>query len=194
MTIVELINISSPHILLLVCDVPACVVNHFSRVWLFSTPGLQPARLLYPWDFPGKNTGVGCHALLQWIFPTQGSNRVSFVSCISRQVLYLQRHLCVISSVQLSRSVMSDSLRPHGPQYVRLPCPSPTPRAYSNSCPLIRWCHPTISSFVIPFSSCLQSIPASGSFQVSQFFASGGQSIGVSALGNFILLFPWMLF
>ena len=138
MTIVELINISSPHILLLVCDVPACVVNHFSRVWLFSTPGLQPARLLYPWDFPGKNTGVGCHALLQWIFPTQGSNRVSFVSCISRQVLYLQRHLCVISSVQLSRSVMSDSLRPHGPQYVRLPCPSPTPRAYSNSCPLIR--------------------------------------------------------
>ena len=76
---------------------------------------------------------------------------------------------------------MSDSLRPHEPQYVRLPCLSPTPRAYQNSCPLSQWCHPTISTSVIPFSSCLQSFPASGSFQTSQFFASGGQSIGVSA-------------
>ena len=76
---------------------------------------------------------------------------------------------------------MSDSLRPHGLQHTRLPCPSPTPRAYSNSCPLSRWCHPTISSSVIPFSSCLQSFPASRSFLVSQFFTSGDQSIGVSA-------------
>ena len=76
---------------------------------------------------------------------------------------------------------MSDFLLPHGLQHARLPCPSPTPRAYSNSCPLSQWCHPTISSSVIPFSSRLQSFPASGSFQMSQFFTSGGQSIGVSA-------------
>ena len=86
-----------------------------------------------------------------------------------------------ISSVQFSHSVVSDSLWPHGLQHVRPPCPSPTPGVYSNSCPLSRWCHPTISSSVIPFSSHLQSFPASGSFQMSQFFASGGQSIGVSA-------------
>ena len=75
---------------------------------------------------------------------------------------------------------MSDSLRPHGLQHTSLPCPSPTPEACSNSCPLSRWCHPTISSSVVPFSSCFQSIPASGSFPMSQFFTWGGQSIGVS--------------
>ena len=84
-------------------------------------------------------------------------------------------------SVQFSCSVVSDSLRPHGLQHAKPPCPSPTPGVYSNSCPLSRWCHPTISSSVIPFSSHLQSFPASGSFQMSQFFASGGQSIGLSA-------------
>ena len=84
-------------------------------------------------------------------------------------------------SVQFSHSVVSDSLQPHGLQHTRPPCPSPTPGAYSNSCPLSRWCHPTISSSVIPFSSRLQSFPASGSFQMSQLFTSGGQSIGVSA-------------
>ena len=83
-------------------------------------------------------------------------------------------------TVQFSRSIMSDSLWPHGLQHTRLHCPSPTPRAYSNSCSSHWWCHSTISSFVIPFSSHLQSFPASGSFQKSQFFASGGQSIGVS--------------
>ena len=83
--------------------------------------------------------------------------------------------------VQFSRSVVSDSLQPHGLQYTRPPCPSPTPRVYPNPCPLSRWCHPTISSSVIPFSSCLQSFPASGSFPMSQLFTSGGQSIGVSA-------------
>ena len=81
----------------------------------------------------------------------------------------------------LSCSVVSNSLRPHELQDARLPCPSPSPGAYSNSCPSSRWCHPTISSSVIPFSSCLQSFPASGSFQMSHLFASGGQSIGVSA-------------
>ena len=80
------------------------------------------------------------------------------------------------SSVQFSRSVMSDSLRPHGLQHARPPCSSPTPRVYSNSCPLSQWCHPTNSSSVIPFSSHLQSFPASRSFQMSQLFASGGRS------------------
>ena len=75
---------------------------------------------------------------------------------------------------------MPNSLRPHEPQHVRPPCPSPTPRVHPNPCPLNWWCHPTISSSVVPFSSCSQSSPASGSFQMSQLFASGGQSIGVS--------------
>ena len=87
----------------------------------------------------------------------------------------------MIQLVQFSHSVITNSLRPHGLQHARLPCPSPTPGVYSNSCPLSWWCHPTISSSVVPFSSCLQSFPASGSFQMSQLFASGGQSIGVSA-------------
>ena len=84
------------------------------------------------------------------------------------------------SSVQFSHSVMSDSLRPHESQHARLPCPSPTPRVYPNSCPFSQWCHPTISSSVIPFSSGLQSFPTSGSFQMTQFFTSGGQNIGIS--------------
>ena len=84
------------------------------------------------------------------------------------------------NSVQFSHSVVSNSLQPHGLQHTRPLCPSPAPRAYPNSCPLSRWCHPTISSSVIPFSH-LQSFPASGSFQMSQFFASGDQSIGISA-------------
>ena len=88
---------------------------------------------------------------------------------------------CLGSSVQFSPSVVSDSLWPHGLQHTRPPCPSPTPRVYANSCPLSRWCHPTISSSVSPFSSCLQSFPVSGSFPMSQLFISGGQSIGVSA-------------
>ena len=82
-------------------------------------------------------------------------------------------------SVQFSPSVVSDSLRLHGLQHARLPCPSPTSRAYANSCPSSRWCHPTISSSVIPFSSCLQSFPVSGSFPMNWIFISGGQSIGV---------------
>ena len=84
-------------------------------------------------------------------------------------------------SVQFSHSVVSNSLWPHGLQHTRPHCPLPTPRVYPNSCPLSRWCHPAISSSVVPFSSCPQSFPASGSFQMSQLFTSGGQSIGVLA-------------
>ena len=92
----------------------------------------------------------------------------------------------VLHSVQFNHSVVSNSLQPHGLQHTRLPCPSPTPRAYSNLCPLSQWCHPTISSSVIPFSSCLQSFPASGSFPMSQFFESGGQNIWVSASASLL--------
>ena len=100
------------------------------------------------------------------------------LSIIFNLKINMHKHLC---SVQFSHSVMSGSLQPHGPQHARLPYPSPTPRAYSNSCPLNRWCHPTISSSVIPFSFHLQSFPALGSFQMSQLFTSDGQSTGVSA-------------
>ena len=96
------------------------------------------------------------------------------------QYIWRRFFLDLLSSV--SRSDMSDFLRPHEPQDARPPCPSPIPGVYSNSCPLSRWCHPTISSSVIPFSSCPQSFPASGSFPMSQLFAWGGQNIGVSAL------------
>ena len=91
----------------------------------------------------------------------------------------------IFSSVQFSHSVVSDSLRPHELQHARPPCPSPTPGVHSNSCPSSRWCHPAISFSVIPFSSCPQSLLASESFPMSQLFAWGGQSIGVSASASF---------
>ena len=94
--------------------------------------------------------------------------------------VYMCVCVCVYVSVQFSHSVMSDSLWPHELQHTRPRCPSPTPAIHPNPCPLSRWCHPTISSSVVPFS-CLQSFPASGAFQISQLFTSGGQSIGVSA-------------
>ena len=94
-------------------------------------------------------------------------------------------HVCsLFSSVQFSRSVVSDSLRPHESQHARPPCPSPTPGVHSNSRPSSRWCHPAVSSSVVPFSSCPQSLPASESFPVSQLFAWGGQSTGVSSLAS----------
>ena len=114
---------------------------------------------------------------------------------ISQKVLVKEKHvleqntlfyLIKTSSVQFSHSVMSDSLRPHELQHARLPCPSPSPRLHSNSCPSSRWCHPAISSSVVPFSSCPQSLSASESFPVSQLFAWGGQSTGVSALASFL--------
>ena len=90
------------------------------------------------------------------------------------------------NSVKFSHLVVSDSLRPHELQHARPPCPSPTPGVHSNSCPTSRWCHPTISSSVVPFSSCPQSLPASESFAMSQLFAWGGQSTGVSALASLL--------
>ena len=106
--------------------------------------------------------------------------------------VYSQVDLCfcshtglhIISSVQFSRSVVSNSLQPHESQHARPPCPSPTPGVHSDSRPSNRWCHPAISSSVVPFSSCPQSLPASQSFPMSQLFTWGGQSIGVSALAS----------
>ena len=108
----------------------------------------------------------------------------------------LLRWMVQFSSVQFSRSVVSDSLRPHESQHTRPPCLSPTPGVYSNSCPSSRWCHPAISSSVAPFSSCPQSLPASGSFPMSQLFARGGQSTGVSVrllIWGFFFFFLLML-
>ena len=99
--------------------------------------------------------------------------------------------MLIFISVEFNHSVVSDSLLPRGLQQARSPCPSPTPRVYPNSCPLIWWCHPTISSSVIPFSSCLKSFPASESFQMSQLFASDGQKIGVSASTSVLPMNTW---
>ena len=143
----------------------------------------------------------------QILFPKIGSSTVkTFFLHIQNLYVFLMNWLCfhyimshfipgnvlcsevyfVWYSVQFSRSVMSNSLRTHGMQHTRPPCPSPTPGVYSNSCPLSWWCHLTISSSVGPFSSHLQSFPASGSFPVSQFFALGSQSIEVSASSSIL--------
>ena len=117
---------------------------------------------------------------IYWIIGSQVIS-YAFDSLWSLTVIYSTR---LVKSGQFSCSVVYYSLRPHGLQHARLPCLSLTPGAYSNPCPSSRWCHPTISSSVVPFSSCLQYFPASGTFPVSQFFASGGQSTGVSALAS----------
>ena len=124
--------------------------------------------------------------LLEWrwwiLCPWKFSEFAICFSCLHPKATILHfSPLFAFLSVQFSHSVMSDSSRPHELQHARPPCPSPTPGVHPNPCPLSQWCHPTISSSVILFSSCPQSFPASGSFQMSQLFASGGQSIGVSA-------------
>ena len=105
---------------------------------------------------------------------------------IERGSCRLLNPIFAFSSVQFSQSVLSDSLQPHESQHARPPCPSPTPGVHTNPCPLSRWCHPVISSPVVPFSSCPQSLPASESFPMSHLFAWGGQSTGVSALASFL--------
>ena len=138
--------------------------------------GLQPARLLCPWNSPGKNTGVGSRALLQEIFPTQGLN-LGLLNC--SQIL---DHLGYPSHLiyQFSGSVVSNSLWPYGLQHARLPCPAPAPGACSNSSPSSQWCHPShpLSFPSLPVFNLSQHW---GLFLRSQFFTSGGQSITVSA-------------
>ena len=108
---------------------------------------------------------------------------VALQCCVS---FYYTANESAISSVQFSHSVVSDSLRPHESQHARPPCPSPTPGVHSDSHPSNQWCHPAISSSVVPFSSCPQSLPAPESFPMSQLFAWGGQSTGISALASFL--------
>ena len=128
-------------------------------------------------------TSVSPFAKLLWSLPPEGAVRMrGNGQKVPGSVC--PHHKCPVNCSLLFswvHSVMSDSLRPHGLQHTRLPCPSPTPGACSNSCPLNQWCHPAISSSVVPFSSCPQSFRASGSFPISHFFTSDGQSIGASA-------------
>ena len=146
----------------------------------YSTSVFVHAQSLSLWHSPGKAAGVGCDFLLQAICLTQGSN-LHLLCLLRRQVASLPlSHVLLL----FTHSPVSDALWPHGLQHARPPCPSPTSGAYSHSCPLSRWCHPTISSSVFPFSSCPQSLPALQSFPMSQLFTWGGQSIGVSALAS----------
>ena len=142
--------------------------------------GLGPTRLLCPWNFPGKNTGGGYLFLLQGSFPTQGSNS-RLLSILHWKPNFLPLKIGKLKRLELlllfSRSVVSSSSWPHGLQHTSLPRPSQSPVACSNSWPMRRWCHPTISSSVTPFSSCPQSFPASGSFPISLLFSSGGQNM-----------------
>ena len=126
-----------------------------------------------PWDW----TQVSCIA---------GGFFTSWATLFTEFLIIYDVYMASFSSVHFSRSVASDSLRPHELQHARPPCPSPTPRVHWDSRPLSWWCHPAISSSVIPFSSCPWSLPASESFPVSQLFAWGGQSTGVSALTSFL--------
>ena len=130
--------------------------------------------------FSRQEHWIGGHFLLQGIFTTRDW---TLVSCIAGKFFTTEPpgKSIIGSSVQFSRSVVSDPLQPHESQHARPPCPSPTPGVHPNSCPSSQWCHPAISSSVVHFSSCPQSLPASGSFLISQLFAWGGQSIGVSA-------------
>ena len=137
------------------------VLKKLTRKWCKTgkrEPSLRPGFKRYRTNIQGSEGRI---CLICPVFP--GMNHIGF------------------SSVQFSCLIMSNSLQPHGLQHTRLPCPSSTPRFYQNSCPLSRCCHPTISSSVVPYSSGPQSFPSSGSFQMSQLFASGGQSVGVSA-------------
>ena len=162
-----------------------CMLSHFSHVWLFVTPWtiIHQAPL---------SMGILQARILEWVAmpSSRGSSRPrdeirdSYILHWQADSLPLAppgKPMAWFSSVQSSRSVVSDSMQSHGLQDARPPCLSPTPGVYSNPCPLIQWHHPTISSSIISFSSHPQSFPAAGSLPVSQFFTLGGQSIGVSA-------------
>ena len=174
------------------------------RVWMLFWQGKvlvaqSCLTLCHPMDcsWPSSSVcGISQARILEWaaISSSKGSSWPKDWTCLSYNVgkffttkppgkpkLYY-----TFSSVQFSQSVVSDSLRPHESQHSRPPCPSPSPGVHSDSHPLSQWCHPTISSSVIPFSSCPQSLPASDSFPMSQLFTWGGQSTGASALASFL--------
>ena len=153
------------HVMALVCSDLNIGGLDVGFLWLVSPFKMEPVIPEIFWFLVGLTCGIG-------------SGKYSSTHCFPWRV-------------QFSCSVVSDSLRPHGLQHARLPCPSPTPRAYSNSYPLSQWCHPIILSSVVPFSSCLQSFPGLGCFPMSQFFTSGGQSIGVSASALSVNIQDW---
>ena len=141
------------------------------------------------WGLGRFQVGEYTHEPGRWLTPTHQGQKFLCSIPIPDLAIFGCSPLSFIisfqfSSVQFSCSVVSDSLRPHESQHARPPCPSPTPRVHSNSCPSSRWCHPAISSSVVPFSSCPQSLPASETFPMSQLFTWNGQSIGVSALAS----------
>ena len=145
-------------------------ITTYSSILAWEIPWTEePGRLQSMWS--QSQTQLNMHACKHTLY-----NTASVLCSIFPMLLK--------TSVQFSHSVVSDSLWPHGLQNVRLSCPSPSPRACSSSCPLSQWCHPTISSPVISFSSCVHSFTASGSFPMSQFFTSSAQSTGISALAS----------
>ena len=144
-------------------------VSHWHQCWPLGCPVQDACSSVIIHKFSVAN----CSTLVFWWTSLFQTHEVKVIT-LAGSLLY----------IQFSHSVMSDSLRPHEPQHTRSPCPSPTPGGHPNPCPLYWWCHPTISSSVVPFSYCPQSFPTLGSFQMSQLFASGGQNIGVSASGS----------
>ena len=158
-------------------------VQLLSHVWLFATPWTAAQQAPLSMEFTGQQYSSVLPFPSPGDLPDPGIELTSFnIACISMQGLYHYHHLGSphFSNQFTSVAQSCPTLQPQEPQHARPPGPSPTPWVYPNSCPLSHWCHPTISSSVIPFSSCPQSFPAWGSFPMSQLFASGGQSIGVS--------------
>ena len=199
---INLIKVLFSLLSLIFSESPLCVLKCLVASVVsdsFGPHGVLPTRLLCPWDSPAR--------ILEWVAmpSSRGSSQprdqthISYVSCMGRQLLYPTLQIFSMNPGPNLPSIYitNDSKDPtlclsvqfsciwlfstHGLRHARPCCPSPTPWVYSNSCPSSRWCHPTISSSVIPFSSHLQSLPASRSFQMSPFFISGGQNIGVSA-------------
>ena len=158
------------------------MLSHFSHVWFFATLWTIACQAPLSMGFSRQEywSGLPC--------PTPGDLPDPRIEPSLLCLLHWQVGSLILApswvSVQFSHSVVSNSLWPHELEHARPPCPSPTPGVHPNSCPLSQWCHPAISSSVIPFSSCHRSLPASGSFPMSQLFAWGGQSTGVSALAS----------
>ena len=151
-------------------------------------PRTEPSLLIPKLAFSGESLVYNIHSLEKNYLMQQ-----KFLTPVNTGAIYETKKMSKVESifyisVQFSHSVVSDSLRPHELQHARPPCPSPTPGAHSDSCPLTQWCHPAISSSVIPFSACPQSLPASESFPMSQLFEWGDQSTGISALASFLHL------
>ena len=192
------------------CDCPAALklkVKSLNHVWLFATPWTVACHIPLSVGFSRQEYWSGLPFPSPRDLPNPGieprspstPGRLSTVwatreaHCLKAEAVMKKnterRKIFVVllwCSVQFSRSVVSDSLQPHKSQHTRPPCPSPTPRVYSDWRPSSQWCHPAISSSVVPFSSCSQSLPSSGSFPMSQLFTWGGQSIGVSALASIL--------